>query len=1398
MPSKSLKCIALVAVLALISLTTIWNFVLADKATTLSLGGADRYLTSISTDKPFYKPGEKMYVRGVMLHANSHKPMGAPTQGTVEVKGPKGDTIATGSVSTQDSVWAFSWDVPKEQAGGEYTVRVMYPWTGHTPAERKFDIRAYRAPRLRSQIVFLRDGYGPGDKVTATLHTERAEGGMPDGARVTVNARVDGVELNSAPGKVDATGNCTVAFDLPKEIARGDGTLALIIEDGGVVETASKTIPILLQSVDVKIYPEGGDLVAGLPSRVYFEARTPAQKPADIAGVVLNKDGKEVGQFRSEHEGRGRFEFTPATGGAYALRIDQPAGIRKTITLPEVKSTGAVLFLNADTYAADKPIMVAWAAAGVENVKLVLSHHETELASQPLNYLKERSLKDGSPYAWTTLDPKDAEGVLIVTLYDDKDKPLAERLIYRAPAKKLNVSVTADKTAYVPGDNVKLTIKTTDAAGKPLSAVVGMTVTDDSILEMVEKREQAPRLPVMVLLEPEVKELADAQLYLDDANPKAPLAVDLLLGTQGWRRFAFVNVEQFIGDHGDAARRVLALRIQDRNEVTEALQLQGAQFDGAAAPGGMAGRGAKPQVAAARREVEENGPVALKAPAAPIPLVEKQAVPAKPEARPVPAPALDALRANDDEKFDRDQAQNPEQQQMQKALNRADVGDKKKAVWAKNAQLAQSFAWIREYAHQVRADRKPTDRVDFAETLYWNAGIKTNESGEASISFGLNDSVTTFRVFADGFSADGSLGASKSSVQSVQPFYVEPKLPLEVTSGDTILLPIGVVNGIGSDFGGATVSATLKGDFKVDELSAFDLPALGRVRQMLKIKVGVKPGTSDFVLSASAGPYSDKVTRTLSVKPKGFPIEAPFGGLIGPEKGIQHKITIPESVVPGSMTSNVAVYPTPLANMTEALQRLIQDPNGCFEQTSSTSYPLTMAQQYFLSHTGIDPKTVEMARGKLDAGYKRLVGFWCPDRGYEWFGQDPGHEALTAFGLLHFSDMAQVRDVDQNMINSTREWLLKQRDGKGGFERKRRALHTWIEDKDCSNAYISWALLETGAKDMDKEVAALKVAAEQSQNSYVLALTANALFIANDKDAAKKLMDRLVAKQDATGQVTGGTASIVGSGGESLAVETTALATLAWLRDPAYAGSVEKSMKFLADSCKAGRYGSTQSTVLALRAIVQYDKQRAHPKAPGKVRVFVDGQSIGGPVAFDAETKGAIKLPDISELLSKGEHTLELKMEGGGEMPYSLAVNYNTITPASSKECKVDIAVKLAQTEVEEGSTTEANVTVTNKTGELIPTPVAIIGIPGGLEARHDQLKELVKKGTIDAYEVTGREVVLYWRGMKANDKVEIPLSLVAAIPGTYTAPASRAYLYYTDEFKQWVDGLKVNIAPKK
>ena len=95
----------------------------------------------------------------------------------------------------------------------------------------------------------------------------------------------------------------------------------------------------------------------------------------------------------------------------------------------------------------------------------------------------------------------------------------------------------------------------------------------------------------------------------------------------------------------------------------------------------------------------------------------------------------------------------------------------------------------------------------------------------------------------------------------------------------------------------------------------------------------------------------------------------------------------------------------------EAVQALIQDPNGCFEQTSSTTYPMVMALQFLEAQATHDPQIQAMKlqiQQKLQAGYTKLVSFKTKENGYEWFGKSPAHESLSAYGLMQFTEMAKV------------------------------------------------------------------------------------------------------------------------------------------------------------------------------------------------------------------------------------------------------------------------------------------------------------------------------------------------------------------------------------------------------
>ncbi|MCA8940736.1 MAG: A-macroglobulin complement component, partial [Planctomycetes bacterium] len=165
------------------------------KSKSEQLGGTTRYLTYLTSDKPIYRAGEKVYLRGVVLSAHDHTPNTSAFFGSLEILDPAGAKIHTTSASGYASTLGFAWSVPEGSAGGEYTAKVSYPQMGWALAERKFDIRAYRNARITSQMEFAKKAYGPGEEVYASVNVKRAEGGIPAGAKATAIARVDGQEV---------------------------------------------------------------------------------------------------------------------------------------------------------------------------------------------------------------------------------------------------------------------------------------------------------------------------------------------------------------------------------------------------------------------------------------------------------------------------------------------------------------------------------------------------------------------------------------------------------------------------------------------------------------------------------------------------------------------------------------------------------------------------------------------------------------------------------------------------------------------------------------------------------------------------------------------------------------------------------------------------------------------------------------------------------------------------------------------------------------------------------------------------------------------------------------------------------------------------------------------------
>jgi hypothetical protein len=286
--------------------------------------------------------------------------------------------------------------------------------------------------------------------------------------------------------------------------------------------------------------------------------------------------------------------------------------------------------------------------------------------------------------------------------------------------------------------------------------------------------------------------------------------------------------------------------------------------------------------------------------------------------------------------------------------------------------------------------------------------------------------------------------------------------------------------------------------------------------------------------------------------------------------------------------------------------------------------------------------------------------------------------------------------------------------------------------------------------------------------------------------------------QGKDGGFPGAKETITKSGGESLVIETTALAALALIKasgDGEHAAQIRSAVDWInARRGGYGQWGNTQATILGLKALTAYSHQARQMQAPGSATLIVNGKRLAA-IEFDKGRRDALVWDDLAGSLAAGKNVVELELAGGSALPYTVSIEYRAARPQSSPRAKVAVATELAKSRVKMGEGVTLRARVENRAAEGIPMTLARVGIPGGLVTQTWQLKELRDKGLIDFYETRPREVILYWRELPPSAKKDIELQLLAAVPGTYEAPASSAYLYYTSEDKAWSPPVAFEVA---
>ncbi len=516
-----------------------------------------RYLAYVETDRPRYRPGDLLRYRCLVL-SHFRLSAGPQTPLQVEILDPKGKAVpgSRQTVSPTTGLAVGSWRLPAQAATGRYQCVVSGDQDLFAPQRSAFDVAPVETAGASLEVAFPRESYRAGEAVVTLVSVRKSR---PE-PHVSLEATVDGKNVFRTVTQANAEGNLRVEFVLPKSIARGDGELKVSAHDGRTTVASTTRIPIDLGSVDVRFVPEGGELAAGLYNRVYFVARTPQGQPCKLRGVLLDSRDEEVALLESTHNGLGQFGFTPAAGEQYRVKVFEPSGVRQDVRLSAVSpDQRVVLNTGPGVFEAGRPLEFDLYASK-DHLPLVVSAwcRGVQVGQQTLVTAKTQQ----TPVQHVVLPlPADVAGVIRLTIYDFRSthpRPIAERLVFRRPQQRLQLQMEPEDLRYQVGQPLDLALRVTDEKDTPVPAVLRASVLNESVgpaATAPTSSDMAYFLLTSELERPE--EVKDADFYLAD-DARSTLALDLLLGTQGWRRFVERTLQQ-IRDEGRSDRRLAEL-----------------------------------------------------------------------------------------------------------------------------------------------------------------------------------------------------------------------------------------------------------------------------------------------------------------------------------------------------------------------------------------------------------------------------------------------------------------------------------------------------------------------------------------------------------------------------------------------------------------------------------------------------------------------------------------------------------------------------------------------------------------------------------------------------------------------------------------------------------------------
>jgi len=283
---------------------------------------------------------------------------------------------------------------------------------------------------------------------------------------------------------------------------------------------------------DVQFFPEGGNLVNGLESKVAFKVTAPDGKGVSVKGAIINQHNDTLTKFQSLKFGMGSFLFKPDINNTYKAIIyvgnNAPPLIK---AIPEINAHGYVMKLTK-----------------IDNGKLDITVQSDNSSGGPI-YLfahtrqeikvAETAVTSNGVAHFIISSSVLGDGISHFTVFNGLKQPVCERLYFKNPGRQLFIDAVADQQLYGLRKKVNVNVATKDKGGKPQDAELSMAVYKVDSLQAVDENDIFNYL----WLNSDLKGFIESPgYYFKNKDAETAEALDNLMLTQGWRRFEWHQV----------------------------------------------------------------------------------------------------------------------------------------------------------------------------------------------------------------------------------------------------------------------------------------------------------------------------------------------------------------------------------------------------------------------------------------------------------------------------------------------------------------------------------------------------------------------------------------------------------------------------------------------------------------------------------------------------------------------------------------------------------------------------------------------------------------------------------------------------------------------------------------